>query len=160
RDVNVLEETRKEVNLEINPERKKVSVGENCNQEGESQRGSISEESCEARGDSSDEDYVNRIVLEDNVEIRRSNRVPKKKIHEDYVSFFCVNQSGLGEPTTIEDALNGDDSVQWKRAIEDELQSFEENQAWVVADLPEGATCVQNKWVFKKKVDSAGGVKF
>ncbi|KAK9679466.1 hypothetical protein QE152_g40019 [Popillia japonica] len=54
-------------------------------------------------------------------------------------------------PTTIEDALNGDDSVQWKRAIEDELQSFEENQAWVLADLPEGATCVQNKWVFKKK---------
>ncbi|KAK9679458.1 hypothetical protein QE152_g40027 [Popillia japonica] len=80
---------------------------------------------------------------------------------------LCVPQlsanllsSGLGEPTTIEDALNGDDSVQWKRAIEDELQSFEENQAWVVADLPEGATCVQNKWVFKKKVDSAGGVKF
>lgn len=36
--------------------------------------------------------------------------------------------------------------------MENELNSFEENSAQEVQDLPENAALVDNKWVFKRKV--------
>lgn len=48
----------------------------------------------------------------------------------------------------------------WRQAIDTELASFEENQAWELVQKPENATVVQCKWVFKKKVDCADKVQY
>lgn len=70
--------------------------------------------------------------------------------------FSCVSKSGSDEPPTVEEALTGSDAAHWKHASEDDHQSFEENQAWTLGDIPEEATCVKCMWVFKKKTWQCG----
>lgn len=69
---------------------------------------------------------------------------------------MCVSSgqdNDCGE-LSLQEVLNGPESLQWKRAMDDELQSFEDNSAWDIVDVPDNGTIVQCKWVFKKKVDS------
>lgn len=42
--------------------------------------------------------------------------------------------------------------------MDEELKSFEANDAWDLVDKPQDASVVQCKWVFKLKLDSAGNV--
>jgi hypothetical protein len=45
------------------------------------------------------------------------------------------------------------DSVEWLGAMRSEIQSMYDNQVWNLVDLPEGAHSIENKWVFKRKLD-------
>lgn len=42
---------------------------------------------------------------------------------------------------TYKEALNGQESKEWRRAMHEELKSFEENEAWEVVDRPKQAAC-------------------
>lgn len=60
------------------------------------------------------------------------------------------------EPTTVREALNGDDRENWKSAMHDEYHSLIDNQTWKLVDLPRGCKPINNKWVFKRKTNSKG----
>lgn len=57
-------------------------------------------------------------------------------------------------PVTVEEALSRPDNLRWKQALLEEMQYFEENEAWEIVDGLDSGTVVQCKWVFKKKFDS------
>lgn len=104
-------------------------------------------------------------VVEDSTEeqktVRRTSRQPRPKTFEDYTMYACEADVKMEDiPSSVSDALSRDDSDKWRQAIEDELASFEENEAWEVVKKPENATIVQCKWVFKKKFDSSGKVRY
>ncbi|GBP49905.1 Retrovirus-related Pol polyprotein from transposon TNT 1-94 [Eumeta japonica] len=61
---------------------------------------------------------------------------------------------------TLEEALNGPESKHWRESMEEELESFRKNDAWELVDKPHDSTVVQCKWVFKKKYDSVGEVRY
>ncbi|CAF4918661.1 unnamed protein product [Pieris macdunnoughi] len=61
---------------------------------------------------------------------------------------------------TYEEALNGLESKEWYKAMQEELQSFRKNEAWEVVDRPKQATVVKCKWVLKKKVDSDDNIRY
>lgn len=61
---------------------------------------------------------------------------------------------------TLQDALNGPESAQWTQAMNDELKSFEDNEAWEVVDLPVNSTVVPCKWVFKRKMDIDNNITY
>lgn len=67
-----------------------------------------------------------------------------------------VEEDGL----TYAEAINGPEQLMWLQAMTDELQSFQDNQAWEVVDTPSNASVVQCKWVFKKKFDSNNKVRY
>lgn len=46
----------------------------------------------------------------------------------------------------------------WHRAMEEELQSIEENRTWTLTELPQGRQAIGLKWVFKVKKDEHGAV--
>ncbi|CAG9562845.1 unnamed protein product [Danaus chrysippus] len=50
-------------------------------------------------------------------------------------------------------ALAGPESEQCKRAMSDELQSFEDNDAWELVDNPGDVTIMKCRWVLNKKFD-------
>ncbi|CAI5478595.1 unnamed protein product [Closterium sp. Yama58-4] len=54
-----------------------------------------------------------------------------------------------GEPATLKEALESDDAEEWKKAMESELKSIEENDAFELVELPEGRTAITSKWLFK-----------
>lgn len=61
-------------------------------------------------------------------------------------------------PATVKEALARPDAHLWREAMQDELQSLAQNDAWELGDLPPGAKLTGSRWVFDMKRDAAGNV--
>ncbi|CAI7893011.1 unnamed protein product [Closterium sp. NIES-53] len=64
-----------------------------------------------------------------------------------------------GEPVTLKEALESSDSEEWKKAMESELKSIEENGMWELVELPKGLKAITSKWLFKIKSDTDGKIE-
>ncbi|CAI7916445.1 unnamed protein product [Closterium sp. NIES-54] len=64
-----------------------------------------------------------------------------------------------GEPATLKEALESSDAEEWKKAMESELKSIEENGMWELVELPEGHKAITSKWLFKIKSDADGKIE-
>ncbi|CAI7769757.1 unnamed protein product [Closterium sp. NIES-54] len=64
-----------------------------------------------------------------------------------------------GEPENLKEALESSDAEEWKKAMESELKSIEENGTWELVELPEGRTAITSKWLFKIKSDADGKIE-
>ncbi|CAI7756352.1 unnamed protein product [Closterium sp. NIES-54] len=64
-----------------------------------------------------------------------------------------------GEPATLKKALESSDAEEWKKAMESELKSIEENGTWELVELPEGRKAITSKWLFKIKSDADGKIE-
>lgn len=95
------------------------------------------------------------------------NRSPKpvrerKKTDRYGYSNMCITEeipddaSGL----SLDEALNGPEKEQWLKAVNEEIQCFEDNNAWELVDIPVSGTVVKCKWVLKKKFDSDSNVRY
>ena len=61
----------------------------------------------------------------------------------------------MEEPKTVLEALNGEQSSQWREATESEYSSLLKNDTW---DPPEGKNVVSPRWVLKVKRDENSSV--
>ncbi|CAI5939598.1 unnamed protein product [Closterium sp. NIES-64] len=64
-----------------------------------------------------------------------------------------------GEPATLKEALESSDAEEWKKALESELKSIEENDTFELVELPDGRTAITSKWLFKIKSDADGKIE-
>ncbi|CAI7804405.1 unnamed protein product [Closterium sp. NIES-53] len=64
-----------------------------------------------------------------------------------------------GEPATLKEALESSDAEEWKKAMESELKSIEENGTWELVELPEVRKAITSKWLFKIKSDADGKIE-
>ncbi|CAI7890544.1 unnamed protein product [Closterium sp. NIES-53] len=64
-----------------------------------------------------------------------------------------------GEPATLKEALESSDTEEWKKAMESDWKSIEENGTWELVELPEGRKAITSKWLFKIKSDADGKIK-
>ncbi|CAI7805943.1 unnamed protein product [Closterium sp. NIES-54] len=65
----------------------------------------------------------------------------------------------LGEPATLKEALESSDAEKWKKAMESELKSIEENGTWELVELAEGRKAITSKWLFNIKSDADGKIE-
>lgn len=63
-------------------------------------------------------------------------------------------------PTNLGEALKCAEADFWIRAMTEELNSFEENGVWSLVPHRARENIVGTKWVYKRKIDSAGKVLF
>ncbi|KAK9084342.1 hypothetical protein Scep_030813 [Stephania cephalantha] len=49
--------------------------------------------------------------------------------------------------------------VEWVDAMQKELDALEQNQTWVLTDLPPGKKAIGSKWVFKVKLKPSGDIE-
>lgn len=59
------------------------------------------------------------------------------------------------DPDCFEEAIQQE---VWRKAIEAEISSIEENNTWELIDLPEGAKVIGLKWIFKTKLNENGEI--
>lgn len=89
-------------------------------------------------------------------ESKRQRRNPER-----YGWNMCVSSSSPEvEQIVCSEALDGPEAKQWIQAMREELQSFEDNDAWELVDVPSGGSIVQCKWVFNKKLDVNDKVRY
>lgn len=72
---------------------------------------------------------------------------------------FNVSESIIKDPLTVEEALSSDRAEKWKDAMNVEFQQLMENKTWEVCELPLGRKAIDNKWVFKTKLNSDGTIE-
>ncbi|CAI7814528.1 unnamed protein product [Closterium sp. NIES-54] len=78
----------------------------------------------------------------------------------DECAFVFISPIELpGEPATLKEALESSDAEEWKKAMESELKSIEENGTWELVELPEGRKAIASKWLFKIKSDADGKIE-
>ena len=61
-------------------------------------------------------------------------------------------------PAAVQEAMARPDAHLWREAMQDELRSLAENNAWELTELPPGAKLTGSRWVFDLKRDVAGHV--
>jgi Reverse transcriptase (RNA-dependent DNA polymerase)/gag-polypeptide of LTR copia-type len=69
---------------------------------------------------------------------------------------MAANEKEENTDPTYEEAINGPNHKEWKEAILEELENFEEKGVWRpinMNDLPKGKKLIDSKWVLKKKHD-------
>ncbi|CAI7901606.1 unnamed protein product [Closterium sp. NIES-54] len=71
--------------------------------------------------------------------------------HDECAFVFFSPVEMPGEPATLKEALESSDVEEWKKAMESELKSIEENGMWELVELPEGRKAITSKWAFKIK---------
>ncbi|GJW40574.1 retrotransposon protein, putative, ty1-copia subclass [Tanacetum coccineum] len=64
----------------------------------------------------------------------------------------------LGEPANSRAALLDPESKKWLDAMNVKIQSMNDNDVWVLVELPPNARTVGSKWLFKKKTNMDGAV--
>jgi transposase InsO family protein len=78
----------------------------------------------------------------------------RPKGFEDFV--MLVESENIHEPKTHEEAISSPEKIEWKKAIDQELLSHQYNGTWTLVNKPKGARVIENKWIFKKKMDKDG----
>jgi hypothetical protein len=112
--------------------------------------------------DATDEGEQQQPQTEDvpNVEApRRSQRVRRSAIPNDYEVYNTEDFQMEGDPTSFEEAMRSDNSSKWLEAMEDEIKSMSTNKVWDLEPIPKGAKTVGCKWVYKTKRDSQGNIE-
>ncbi|KAG6590542.1 Integrase catalytic core protein [Phytophthora cinnamomi] len=71
----------------------------------------------------------------------------------------AVEASDSAEPKTFQEAVNGPDQVQWRKAIRAELKSMRLRGVFRAAKLPNNQRAVGTKWVFKIKRNADGSIE-
>jgi len=65
-----------------------------------------------------------------------------------------------GEQEHFAEAMQGDESIKWELAMEDEIKSLQKNKTWSLTKLPKGKKVLQNRWVYKLKEEPDGSKRY
>lgn len=99
---------------------------------------------------------------EDIVSKNSDLNLPEKRVRRkpDFYQYanMCVEMSD--EQISLREAMSGSEKDQWEDAMKQELKSFQDCDSWEIVDRPSGGTVVKNKWVFKKKYNIKGEVRY
>jgi hypothetical protein len=88
----------------------------------------------------------------------RDRRQPKRYSPPNFCSNFSLSITD-GDPRTVREAVNSEDSKLWKKAMVAEMDALDKNEAWDIVELPARRKSVGSKWLFKKKFDAQGKVE-
>ena len=102
------------------------------------------------------EDSIRRVTVR-NIGPVRQRRAPNRYADEDCLLVDSLI-SDIDEPKSVEEAMNGEHSVQWREAMDSGYASLLENDTWELVPLPEGTNIVGSRWVLRVKRDENGSV--
>jgi hypothetical protein len=63
------------------------------------------------------------------------------------------------DPRTVREAMDSEDGNIWKKAMDEEMEALDKNEAWDLVEFPTRRNPIGNKWVFKKKLNAEGKVE-
>ena len=76
---------------------------------------------------------------------RRSQRVGRSTIPDDYEVYECEEFQMEGDPTSFEEAMRSAHSSKWLEAMQDEMRSMNTNSVWDLETIPKGPKTVGYK---------------
>ncbi|KAK1626199.1 hypothetical protein QYE76_000514 [Lolium multiflorum] len=95
---------------------------------------------------------------EETTEPRRSTRERATPDWYDPCLNVMIVDNNDEDPATYEEAMMSPDSNKWQEAMKSEMGSMYDNKVWTLVDLPDSRKAVENKWIFKRKIDAHGNI--
>lgn len=90
----------------------------------------------------------------DRYNLRDRSSLKKTEKYEACLTMF-------NEPKSFQEAISGENSKEWKSAIQEELDAHSKNETWTIIKKPHDCEPIGYKWVFKiKECPSDNSVKF
>ena len=62
------------------------------------------------------------------------------------------------DPTSVDDIDKRSDRSEWRKAMDEEMESLRKNDTWALVTLPAGRHVVSSEWVFKSKTNPDGSL--
>ena len=59
----------------------------------------------------------------------------------------------------MNEVFDSEDSDLWKKAMVEEMDALDKNEAWNLVQLPAGRKFIGSKWLFKNKLNAEGKVE-
>ena len=90
--------------------------------------------------------------------LRRSSREirqPERYSPPEFCSHFSMSITD-DDPRNVKEAVNSEDSDLWKKAMDEEMDSLDKNEAWNLVQLPAGRKSIGRKQLFKNKLNAEG----
>jgi hypothetical protein len=110
------------------------------------------EKSKSSEEDEAEEEEPHTPVLRRSV---RERRKLERYSPLDFISNFSLSITD-DDPRTVRDAVNSEDSKLWKKAMVEEMDALDKNEAWDIVELPAEIKYVGSKWLFKKNFNAEG----
>jgi hypothetical protein len=88
-------------------------------------------------------------------QLARGSTRPHKPSQKYPLSNYIL-LTNKGEPVCFQEACKVENNKEWKKAMEEEMESLLENETWVLVKLPKGRKPRQNKWVYMIKHEGEG----
>jgi hypothetical protein len=88
----------------------------------------------------------------------RDRRQPERYSRPDFCPNFDLSITN-DDLRTVREAVNSEDSKLWKKAMVEEMDALDKNEAWDTVEFIAGRKYVGRKWLFKKKFNAQGKVE-
>ena len=86
-----------------------------------------------------------------------TDSMPEKLDSSAFVHYCYNTVSKI--PCNYKEAISSNESVDWKRAMDEEIQALKDNETFEAVELPEGKSAIGGRWVFALK-DGPNGQRF
>ena len=86
---------------------------------------------------------------------KRKTKLPNK--FKDFV-MYAANNTDEEDPSSVQEAFNSKYQAEWKKAMDNEVQSLSNINTWGVTVLPEGGDAIDIRWLFKIKRNAEGKI--
>ena len=73
---------------------------------------------------------------------------------------FGFSAGATSDPQSASEALSSSECSSWQQAMDEEFRSLSENETWSLVDRPRDSNVVESKWVFKRKLNSNGQIRY
>ena len=89
--------------------------------------------------------------------VMKPRRSKRARVEKDFgLDYYVFNIEE--NPQNLKKALTSPDSIFWKEAVNDEMESLISNKTWKLVDLPPGCKTIGCKWVLIKKLKLVGSI--
>lgn len=117
-------------------------------------------EDCEEPADVTREEFViPRNNEESEVRGRTLRDRSKLRPPQRYEEFVALLSSDFNLPENYNEAINSDETDEWKGAMDREMKAHKDNQTWILTDLPKDKKAIPCKWVYTLKTNADGSVE-
>lgn len=99
-------------------------------------------------------DQSNTDVIGEQILMPRNKRQIKRPIKFDDYAMFA----GYEEPESYMEALESSNTEEWKAAMDEEMNSLMENDTWDLVEKPADRSVIDNRWVYRVKLNLDGSV--
>ncbi|KAH9679095.1 hypothetical protein KPL71_025975 [Citrus sinensis] len=88
---------------------------------------------------------------EDSIAYRRPRREIRKPARFVDMVAYALPIVDDDVPSTYREAVSNPESIQWKKTMNEEMQSLHKNETWELVTLPKEKKAIGCKWVYAKK---------